>query len=144
MTQTRSIKFSSMALALGALALLACIVHFWVVAAAPSPAIEDVVADKVMAIRDATLDRLAGRRTEPQSQEASWDRAQLFIAATSLTGGLAIVLAAVGFARKEPHRSCAVAATLGLAAVVFPYVIGAIGAVLVIIAVSALLGMFFG
>ena len=142
MTQTRSLKFSSIALALGALALLACIVHFWVSAAAPSPAIEDVVADKVVAIRDATIDRLAGRTAKPQ--ERSWGRDQLFIAATSFFGGLAIVLAAIGFARKEPRRSCAVAAALGVAAVVFPYVIGAIGAVIVIIAVGAVLSMFFG
>lgn len=142
MTQARSIKFSSIALALGALALLACIVHFWVVAAAPSPAIEDVVANKVVAIRDATINRLAGRT--PEVQEQSWGREQLITAATSLFGGLAIVLAAVGFVRKEPRRSCAVAAALGVAAVAFLYVIGAIGAVIVIIAVGAVLSMFLG
>ena len=124
------------------MALLACIVQFWISAAAPSPAIEDVVADKVVAIRDATMDRLAGRATEPEEQP--WGRDQLFLAVTSLFGGLAIVLAAVGFARKEPRRTCAVAASLGLAAVAFPYVIGAISAVVLIIAVGAMLSLFFG
>ena len=71
MTQQRSIKFSTLGLGLGALALLVAIVHFWIVAAAPSPPIEDVVADKVVAIRDATVNRLIGRVEEPQSDN-SW------------------------------------------------------------------------
>ena len=144
MKERRPVKFSQIALAFGAVALLACIVQFWVSAAAPSPAMEDVVADKVVAIRDATIDRLAGRKTEAAPKEQRWKYEQLFVAVTSLLGGLAIVLAGVGFSRKEPRRTCVVAASLGLAAVIFPYVIGAIGAVVVIIAVGAVLSMFFG
>ncbi|MBJ7576262.1 hypothetical protein [Luteimonas sp. MC1828] len=144
MKEHRSSRFSQIAFALGALALLVCIVEFWVSAAAPSPAIEDVVADKVVAIRDATIDRLAGRTTEAVPAEQPWKHQQLFVAFTSFLGGLAIVLAGVGYSRKEPRRTCAVAASLGLAAVVFPYVIGAIGAVVVIIAVGAVLSMFLG
>ena len=131
-----------MALALGALALLACIVPFGVAAAAPSPAVEDVVADKVVAIRDATIDRLAGRT--PEARKRTWSRSQLVTAATAFFGGLAIVLAAVGYARREPRRVCAVAAALGIAAVAFPYAIGAIGVVIVIVAIGAVLSVFFG
>ena len=142
MTQHRSIKLSTLGLGVGALALLIAIVHFWVVAAAPSPPIEDVIADKVVAIRDATVDRLTGRVKEPQS-DGSWDREQIVIAATSLLGGLAIVLAVFGFVRKEPRRPCIAAAFLGVAAVAFPFVIGAIGAVIALIAVGAILSLFF-
>ena len=142
MTQHRSIKLSTLGLGFGALALLIAIVHFWVVAAAPSPPIEDMIADKVVAIRDATVDRLTGRVKEPQS-DGSWDREQMVIAATSLLGGLAIVLAVFGFVRKESLRPCIGAAVLGVAAVAFPFVIGALGAVIVLIAVGAVLSLFF-
>jgi hypothetical protein len=142
MTQHRSIQLSTIGLGLGALALLIAIVHFWIVAAAPSPPIEDLIADKVVAIRDATVDRLIGRVKEPQSDD-SWDREQIVIASTTLLGGLAIVLAVFGFARKEPRRPCIGAAALGVAAVAFPFVIGAIGAVIVLLAVGAALSLFF-
>ena len=143
MTQQRTIKFSTLGLGLGALALLVAIVHFWIVAAAPSPPIEDVVADKVVAIRDATVNRLIGRVEEPQSANSS-DREQLVVAATSLLGGLAIVLAIFGFVRKEPRRPCIGAAVLGLGAVAFPFVIGALGTVIVLIALGAIVSLFLG
>lgn len=143
MTQQRSIKLSTLGLGLGALALLVAIVHFWIVAAAPSPPLEDMIADKVVAIRDATVNRLIGRAEEPQD-DSSWDREQLVIAATSLLGGLAIVLAIFGFVRKEPRRSCIGAAVLGVGAVAFPFVIGALGAVIVLMALGAIVSVFLG
>ena len=142
MTQARPIKFSSIALALGALALLVAIGHFWLGAAAPSPALEDVVANKVVAIRDATTNRLAGRT--PQPQERPWNREHLVVGATSLLGGLAIVLGVLGYVRKEPWRACAGAAFLGVAAVAFPLIIGAIGAVILALIIIAFLSAFFG
>lgn len=143
MTQHRSIKLSTLGLGLGALALLVAIVHFWIVAAAPSPPLEDMIADKVVAIRDATVNRLTGRVEDPQG-DSSWDRERLVIAATSLLGGLAIVLAIFGFVRKEPRRPCIGAAVLGVGAVVFPFVIGALGAVIVLVALGAIISLFLG
>lgn len=143
MTQQRSFRFSSLGLAFGAVALLVAIAHFWIVAAAPSRPIEDVIADKVVAVRDATVSRLIGRTEEPQSPGA-WDRERLVVAATSLLGGLAIVLAIIGFSRKERPRPCIGAAVLGIGAVAFPFVIGAIGTVIVLVALGAILSVFLG
>ena len=98
---------------------------------------------EVVAIRDATVNRLIGRVEEPQSDN-SWDREQLVVAATSLLGGLAIVLAFFGFVRKEPRRPCIGAAVLGLGAVAFPFVIGAFGTVIVLIALGAIVSLFLG
>jgi uncharacterized membrane protein YdbT with pleckstrin-like domain len=142
MADSRKLKFSTAGLVLGALALLVAIGHFWLTAAAPKPALEDRIADKVIAIRDATVDRLTGREKEaPQPQ---WDSYQLVVTATSILGSLALVLAVVGFVRKEPTRACIGAAALGGAAVVFPFVVGALGAIIVLLAVMAFLSMFFG
>ena len=143
MTQPRSIKLSTLGLGLGALALLVAIVHFWIVAAAPSPPLEDMIADKVVAIRDATVNRLTRQVDEPRS-DYSWNREQLVTAATSLLGGLAIVLGVLGFVRKEPKRPCIGAAVLGVGAVAFPFVIGAIGAVIVLMALGAIVSVFLG
>jgi hypothetical protein len=138
MTEHRSIKMSTLGLGFGALALLIAIVHFWLVAAAPSAPIEDVIADKVVAIRDATVDRLKNRVKEPQSED-SWDREKMVTAATSFLGDLAVVLAVFGYVRKEPRRACIGAAVLGVAAVAFPYISGALGLVILV----ALLGAIF-
>ena len=112
-------------------------------AAAPSPPLEDMIADKVVAIRDATVNRLTRQVEEPRSDD-SWNHEQLVIAATSLLGGLAIVLGVLGFVRKEPKRPCIGAAVLGVGAVAFPFVIGAIGAVIVLMALGAIVSVFLG
>ena len=140
MTHSSKLKLSTIGLGLGALALLVAIAHFWLAAAAPTPALEDRIADKVVAIRDATVDRLTGREKAPAQPQ--WDTFQLVVAATSILGSLAVVLAIVGFVRKEPPRACIGAAALGGAAVAFPFVVGALGAVIVLVAVLAFLGMF--
>ena len=140
MEATRKMKFSTMGLILGALALLLAIGQFWFTAASPKPALEDRVADKVIAIRDATLDRLAGR--EKEAPEPQWDSYQLVMAATSVLGSLALILGVLGYVRKEPTRACLSAAALGGAAVAFPFVVGALGAVIVLVAIMAFVGMF--
>ncbi|QJQ98855.1 hypothetical protein [Halomonas sp. PGE1] len=142
MADPRKLKFSTVGLALGALALLVAIAHFWLSAAAPQPAIEDRIADKVVAIRDATVDRLTGREREAPAPQ--WDSYRLVVTATSILGSLALVLAVVGFVQKEPKRACVGAAALGGAAVAFPFVVGALGAIIILLAVAAFLGMFFG
>ncbi|WP_341726156.1 hypothetical protein [Pseudoxanthomonas putridarboris] len=118
--------------------------HFWIGASAPSVPIEDRIADKVVAIRDTTVDRLLGRSAPERVPEPPVDMDRLVIAATSVLGGLAFVLAMFGFARREPRRACVGAAVLGAAAILFPFVIGAIGAVIVMLALAALLSVFFG
>ena len=142
MEHPRRLKFSTIGLALGALALLVAIGHFWLAAAAPRPAVEDRIADKVVAIRDATVGRLTGREREAPTPE--WDSYRLVVTATSILGSLALVLAVVGFVQKEPRRACIGAAALGCAAVAFPFAVGALGAIIILLAVTALLGMFFG
>ncbi|GGA78895.1 hypothetical protein GCM10011521_16390 [Arenimonas soli] len=142
MTSPAKLKFSTVGLALGALALLVAIGHFWISAAAPKPALEHRIADKVVAIRDATVDRLAGREKEPE--QARWDSHQIVVTATSILGSLALVLAVLGFVRKEPPRACIGAAALGGAAVAFPFVVGALGAIIILVAIAAVFGMFFG
>lgn len=142
MTISVKLKFSTVGLALGALALLVAIGHFWFSSAAPTPALEHRIADKVVAIRDATVDRLAGREQAPE--QPRWDSYQLVVTATSILGTLALVLAVIGFVRKEPPRACIGAAALGGAAVAFPFIIGALGAIIILVAIAAVLGMFFG
>jgi hypothetical protein len=138
MTASRRIGFGSIGLMLGALALLLAIAQVWVAAAAPAPRMEDRIADKVVAIRDAAIDRWTERA--PKSRPRGWDRERLVIAATSVLGGVAVVCAAFGFVRREPLRTCATAAVLGIAAIAFPLVIGFIGAVIVLFALAAVVG----
>ena len=144
MTDTGRSKLSSFGLAVGAAALLITITNFWIAASAPPASIEDRIADKAVAIRDTTIQRLTGRSSSPDPQEPSIDTSRVVAVSASALGGLALVLAVVGLVRGEPRRACAGAAALGASALVFPFVMGAIGAAVLIATLVALLALFFG
>lgn len=135
--------FSMTGLAFGAIALLVAVTHFWAAPIAPKRPIEQIVADKVVAIRDTTLARLRGREipapAPPPPPEWTMDRA-LGLAAP-LMGALAVVLGVLGFVRREPARACGGAALLGAAALAFQFAMVAIGAIVLCMLVAAVMNM---
>lgn len=131
------------AIALGATALLIAIVHFWSGPFSTQPSLETTVADKAVAIRDATIAALKGEaRPAAQVGDASksWDLDKLTRLATGVLAGLAIVLAVVSLALHEPLRVASGGVILGGAALAFQFVVLAIGAIFVAILVAAVIG----
>lgn len=131
------------AIVLGAGALLLAIVHLWAGPFSPQPKIETTVAEKAVAIRDATIAALKGEKSAPPRQVEATSRMNLDRLARLGTGtgaGLAMVLAVVSLALHEPVRVAAGGLILGGAALAFQFAILAIGAVFLALLVAAVVG----
>ena len=137
MTKTRN-PLSFAGLLAGSLATLIAIVHFWAGPIVEPPPLEQVIADKVVATRDATLARLRGKPAPARPPPDRWGPDRLVQAGGATLGGLAIVLAAAGFARRESRRQSLAALGLGITGVLFPL----LGAVMLLVAVVAILSAF--
>lgn len=135
MTNSRG-PFSLAGLLAGSLATLIAIVHFWAGPIVEPPPLEDVISDKIVATRDATVAKLLGRRAPVRPAPDRWGPDRLVQVGGATLGGLAIVLAAVGFSRRESRRQSLAALGLGVTGVLFPL----LGAVMVLVAVVAILG----
>ncbi len=128
---------------LGAAALLLAIVHFWGGPFTEQPSLETTVAQKAVAIRDATIAALKGEDTTPApiaDTSSRWDLDRVSRVATGVMAGLAIILAVVSLALHEPLRVAAGGVILGSAALAFQFVILAIGAILIATLIAAVLG----
>lgn len=139
---THAIGFSG--ITLGAIALLIAIVHLWAGPFSPQPSLEKTVAEKAVAIKNATIAALKGEEIEEQAPTSSFDVDQALSVATGVLGGLAIILGVVGYARKEPLRVAGGAVALGGAAIAFQFVVVALGMIfLAVLVVSVLSGIGF-
>jgi hypothetical protein len=125
---------------IGAMALLMAIVHFWAGPFAPQPSLERTVAEKAVAIRNATIAALKGEEIEEQtSSQRVIGLDEGLRTATGVLGGLAIILGVVGFAKRESPRVAGGAAVLGGAAIAFQFAILALGAIVLAILIAAVI-----
>jgi len=134
-----SAKFGFTGIAIGAIALLLALVHFWAGPFSPQPSLEKTVAEKAVAIKAATLAALKGEEPETPVKRSSMDTDQILSLATAVLGGLAIILGVLGYARKEPLRVAGGAAVLGGSAIAFQFAVLALGAIVVAILIAAVL-----
>ena len=126
---------------IGAAALLLALVHFYAGPFAPQPSLEQTVAEKAVAIRDATVAALSGEEYEDASQQArQFDADRVASVATAVLGGLAVILAVVAVALGEPYRVAGGAVFLGVAALAFQFFALALGVLVLAILIAAVLG----
>lgn len=123
---------------LGAIAFLMVLVHFYAGPFAPQPSVEQVVAEKVASIRQATVAALKGEDTAPASQRA-WNVDDAMHTIAAVLGGLALILGLVGFARHESTRVAISAAVLGAGAIAFQFATIALAVIVIAILVAAVL-----
>ncbi len=129
------------AIAFGASALMLAIVHFWAGPFDVQPTVETTVAEKAVAIRDATIAALKGEEPAPPPPvETHRDLDDIARLATGVMAGLAIILAVVSMAMHESMRVASGGAILGGAALAFQFAIIAIGAIFIAILIGAVLG----
>ena len=126
----------------GALALMLALVHFWAGPFSPQPTLEQVVAEKAISIRNATVAALKGKEvTYPEKvKTAAYDLDRAASIATAVLGGLAVILGVIGFSVKEPSRVAGGAAVLGVSAIVFQFAALALGVLVLVILVGSVLG----
>lgn len=140
MSDDRS-TFGFIGIGAGSIALMLALLHFWAGPFSPQPTLEQVVADKAVSIRDATVAALRGE-SAPEPERVSRERNMDDVAriATAFLGGLAVILAVVGIARKEPVRVAGGAAVLGVGAIAFQFAVVALGVFVIVTLVSVVLG----
>ncbi len=136
----KSSKISFTGIALGGIALLMALIHFYAGPFTQQPTIEETVAEKAVAIRDATVAALKGEKVENKAvTEKRMDNDKILQIATAVLGGLAIILGVIGYARQEPTRAASGAAILGGGAIAYQFSVIAIGAIVFAILVAAVL-----
>jgi hypothetical protein len=124
---------------IGAIALLMAIVHFWAGPFSPQPSIEKTVAEKAVAIKNATIAALKGEEIEEEASPRKIDLDDGLRIAASVMGGLAIILGVVSFARRESVRVGGGAAILGGTAVAFQFAVVALGAIVLAILIGSVI-----
>lgn len=137
---TKTPTLSYIGLGIGAFALMLAIVHFWGGPFSPQPKLEQSVAEKAAAIRDATVARLKGEKI-PDATPArpKYDLDKIASIVTGVTGGLAIILAVVGAALREPLRPAGCAAVLGVGAIAFQFAVLALGIMVIMLVLGPVL-----
>ncbi|MEM7613069.1 MAG: hypothetical protein AAF270_15395 [Pseudomonadota bacterium] len=111
--------FGVVSIALGFVALAGIVGHFFAGPIDPPPPLEVSIADKAVAIRDATVAALKGEEYEAQST-ARVRTMDDYLTYTFLgLGGLAILAGVIGFVRHEPKRASIAGAGFGALAIGF-------------------------
>ena len=130
---------SFIGIGIGSIALLLALFHFYAGPFSPQPTLEDTVAEKAVAIRDATISALKGEKREKESNKIEWNLDKVTDVTTALLGGIAIILSVIGFAKKESAKVAGGAAVLGASAIAFQLFTIALGALIVVILIAVVL-----
>jgi hypothetical protein len=126
-------------ISVGAVALLMASIHFWTGPISPQPSVERTVAEKAVAIKNATIAALKGEKIEEKAAPRSIDLDQGVRIATSVLGGFAVILGVVSFAKREPSRVGGGAVFLGGAAIAFQFAMIALAAIVLAILIGAVI-----
>jgi hypothetical protein len=124
---------------IGSIALLMAIVHFWAGPFSPQPSLEKTVAEKTVAIKNATIAALKGEEIQEKSSSLRIGFDQGLRIATGVMGGLAIIFGVIGFAKRESSRVAGGAAVLGGTAIAFQFAVVALGAIVLAILIAAVI-----
>lgn len=130
---------SFIGIGIGSISLLLALFHFYAGPFSPQPTLEDSVAEKAVAIRDATIAALKGEKREKKVATLNMDLDKSIDIATALLGGIAIILGVIGFAKKESSRVAGGAAVLGVGAIAFQFLTIALGALIFVLLVAVVL-----
>ena len=137
--EANSSRVGFIGIAVGAVALLMAIVHFWAGPISTRPSLEQSVAEKAVAIKNATVAALKGETIEEKAAARSIDFDQGIRMATGILGGLALILGVVSFAKSEPFRVGGGAVFLGGASLAFQFAVIALGVIALAILIGAVL-----
>lgn len=132
----------SIGVALGGIALLLATIHFYAGPFSPQQSLEEQVAQKAVAIKDATIAALKGEQAPVVEKKSEFDLDRITHIIVSVLGTLAVILAAAGMLKGEPLRGAVGAAGLGVLGIGFQFMTIALGAILFVILVGTVLSSF--
>ena len=132
--------FGIIGMVCGGIALMLVVFHFYAGPFQPQKSLERTVAEIAVNISKEVVRVAKGEPADLESR--SWSIDDILRIVVSVCGVLAIILAAIGFARREDTRPVAAAASLGASAIGFQFIswlaLLAAGLVLIWIVVSNL------
>lgn len=131
-------------IALGGLALLLAMVHFYAGPFAPQQTLESLVAGKAMAIKESLLASLAGHQIPEKVSRPHYDVDRILKIVTAVLAVGAVVLGAIAGACKENPRAVSAAVMLGIGTLAFQIAMFAFGVVMAIFLVLLVLSLIFG
>jgi hypothetical protein len=132
-------KLGFFGIAVGATALLLVLVHFWAGPFSRQPTLESTVAERAVAIRDATVAALKGEDATDYAPPPEMNLDKALDVTGAVLGGLAVILGVLGFATKESGRVAGGAAVLGAGAIAFQFAAMAVGMIVAAIIVAAVI-----
>ena len=104
--------------ALGALALILVLVHFWAGPFAPQQRASVTVGEIAGEIREAAIRKLKGT-PQPKPVPAKWDSDRILKLVAAVLAGLAVVTSVAALVRREAWRPAVAGIALGTSAVAF-------------------------
>jgi hypothetical protein len=131
--------FGLVAVALGGVALIAAVIHFFGGPFAPQNSIGVSLGEIAADATKSVLRNFLGR-DQPAAAPLPWDVDRVIWLAVAATGALAVVLSVVAMIRHEPRRVVIGGLALGIGAIVFQFAAYVVLAVLVIMLIGVLFG----
>lgn len=120
--------FAWVGIALGSVALLMAVIHFYAGPFSPQPTLESLVASKALAIKESLLASLAGNKVPENVAPPSYDLDRILIIVTAVLAVSAMVLGVIGGACRANGRVVSGAVMLGAGTLAFQFAIFCIGA----------------
>lgn len=115
-------RLSGISFVVATVALIVGFAHYWFGPIEAPPTVEQVAAGKVVAIGQAAWARLHHRAVPDSPERDDWGPDRAIQAGSSLAGALALLLAAVAYARGERKRLCIAAGAVSISAALFPII----------------------
>ena len=145
MSESKKNTCSVIGMVIGMVALGVAVFHFFLGPIEEPPPLEEYVADKAAAIKDNLMSRMKGEELkEVQVEKSSLSPDEIVTGSSAGAGFIALILAALGFVRREDRRMNCMALAFGGGAVAFQFLIMALCTVLVIFLIGAALGTLGG
>ncbi|PVZ85347.1 hypothetical protein C9426_19905 [Serratia sp. S1B] len=136
--------FGWIGIALGGIALLLAMIHFYAGPFSPQPTLESLVANKAVAIKQSLVASLAGHKVPETLERSHYNLDRILDIVTVVLGAGAVILGVIGGACKENRQAASGAILLGTGTLYFQFAVFALGAVLVVVLIVAALSLISG
>ncbi len=110
----------------------------------PKPPVEERIADKAVAIRDAVKSRLKGEPRRSPSLAARFDADELPYTISLALAAVAIIGGCVAYLRREDHRFAYVACGVGTLTLAWHAILLALGAFILCVIIYVIISVFAG
>lgn len=133
--------FSWAGMFFGSIALLLVVVSFMAGPFSPHTTLEGAIADKAVAIKQAAIAALQGKKFVPTA--SGWDIDRIIETVTAVLAAAAIICGTVGGVIKENWHAASAAILFGVSVVAFQFALTIIGGLLLILLIVGIIHSIF-